>query len=194
AAVAVDEGVVRLDVPMDDAVPVREAQRREDLARVPDRDVDGRGAAADDQLLERAAVEELHRDVVGVLGLAAVVDRDDVRVVERGGVLRLAAEALDELVIVRVAAVEDLDGNAAAELLVLGEGHVGHSAGPELALDPVAPVEQGVDEGVAYRHGRLKGRDRVTGAGVFRGLPWRSGPRSSRRSRSAASPPRPPRR
>jgi hypothetical protein len=49
-------------------------------------------------------VEELHRDVVGVLGLAAVVDRDDVRVVERGGVLRLAAEALDELVVVRVAA------------------------------------------------------------------------------------------
>ena len=36
----VDEDVVRLDVAMDDPVPVREAQRREDLARVLDRDVD----------------------------------------------------------------------------------------------------------------------------------------------------------
>ncbi len=194
APLAVDEDVVRLDVPMHDAVPVREAQRREDLARVLDRDVDRRGAAADDELLERAPVEELHRDVVGVLGVAAVVDRDDVRVVERSGVLGLAAEALDELVVVRVAPVEDLDRDAAAELLVLGEVHVGHPAGAELPLDPVAPVEQRVDERVAYRHGRLKGRDMVSHPAVFRGLPWRSGPRPRRRSRSAASRRRPRRR
>ena len=56
------------------------------------------------ELLERAPVEVLHRDVVRVLGLAAVVDRDDVRMVQRGGVLRLAPEPLDELVVVRVAA------------------------------------------------------------------------------------------
>ncbi len=187
AALAVDEDVVRLDVAVHDAVPVCEAQRREDLARVLDRDVDRRGAAADDQLLQRAAVEELHRDVVGVLRLAAVVDRDDVRVVERGGVLGLAAEALDELVVVPVTAVEDLDRDAAAELLVLGEVDVGHPAGAELALDPVAPVEKGVDERVAYRHVRLKGRDMLSCAGVFRGWPWRSAPRPRRRSRSAAS-------
>src|SRR5207344_620295 len=93
-------------------------------------------------------------DVVGVFGLAAVVDRDDVRMVERGRVLRLAPEALDELVVVPVAAVEDLDRDAAPELLVLGEVDVGHPTRAELALDPVAPVEQRVDEGVAYRHGR----------------------------------------
>ena len=87
--------------------------------------------------------------------------------VERRRVLRLAAEALDELVVVRVAAVEDLDRDPAAELLVLGEVDVGHPAGPELALDPVAPVEEGVDERVAYRHGRLKGRDTLTGARSF---------------------------
>src|SRR6185437_300097 len=40
STLAVDEDVVRLDVAVDDAVPVREAQRREDLARVLDRDVD----------------------------------------------------------------------------------------------------------------------------------------------------------
>ena len=57
------------------------------------------------ELLERAPVEELHRDVVGALGLAAVEDRDDVRVVQAGGVLRLAPEALDELLVARVPVV-----------------------------------------------------------------------------------------
>ena len=140
---------MRLDVPVHDPVPVCEAERREDLARVLDRDVDRRGASADDELLERAPVEELHRDVVGLLGLAAVVDRDDVRMVESRSVLRLAAETLDELVVVRVAAVEDLDRDPTPELLVLGEVDVGHPTRPELALDPVAPVKERVDERVA---------------------------------------------
>ena len=35
------------------------------------------------------------------------------------GVLRLAAEALDELVVARVPVVEDLDRDAATELLVV---------------------------------------------------------------------------
>src|SRR5439155_27370651 len=72
APLAVDQDVVRLDVAVDDAVPVREAQRREDLARVLDRDIYRGGAAAADQLLERAPVEELHRDVVRGLGLPSV--------------------------------------------------------------------------------------------------------------------------
>ena len=139
---------MRLDVAMNDPVPVGEAERGEDLAPVLDRDVDRSGAAADDQLLQRATVEELHRDVVGVLRLAAVVDRDDARVVECRSVLGLAAEALDELVVVRVAAVEDLDRDAAAQDLVLGEVHVGHPARAELAHDAIAPVEEGVQQGV----------------------------------------------
>ena len=70
-----------------------------------------------------------------------------------GGVLRLAAEALDELVVVRVAVVEDLDRDAAAELLVLGEVDVRHPARAELAHDPVAPVEERADERVRDGHG-----------------------------------------
>ena len=56
----------------------------------------------DDDLLEGPALEVLHRYVVGALGLAPVVDLDDVRVVEAGRVARLAAEALDELLVVGV--------------------------------------------------------------------------------------------
>ncbi len=157
AALAVDEHVVRLDVAMDDPVAVREAQRREDLPRVLDGDRNRRRPAGDDQLLQRAAVEVLHGDVVRPLRLAAVVDRDDVRMRQRRCVLRLAAEALDELVVVRVAVVEDLDGDAAAQLLVLGEVDVGHAAGAELPHDLVATVEERADERVQGGHGVSKG-------------------------------------
>ena len=135
-------------------IPLRCAKREraEDLARVVDRDRDRRRAVADEQLLERAPVEVLHRDVVGALGAAAVEDRDDVRVVEPGGALRLAPEALDELVVGGVPVVQQLQRDAAAELLVLGEIDVGHPARAELALDHVALVEDAVDQGVSGGH------------------------------------------
>ena len=139
-------------------IPFRCAKRSadEDLPRVVDRDPERRRAARDEQLLERPPLEVLHRDVVGALGLAAVVDRDDVRVREAGGVLRLAPEALDELLVARVPVVEDLDRDAPAELLVLGEIDVRHPARAELPDDQVAPVEERVDEGVGGGHGAYR--------------------------------------
>ncbi len=65
---------------------------------------------------------------------------------------RLTTEALDELVVVRVARVKHLDGDAATELLVLCEVHVGHAAAAELAGNSVAPREEGAGEGVLGRH------------------------------------------
>ena len=155
AAVRADDDVVRLDVAVDDPVPVRERERVQDLARVVDRDRDRRRAVLDEQLLQRAAVEELHRDVVGALGVAAVEDRDDVRVVEAGRVLRLAPESLHELLVGGVALVQHLQRHLAAELLVLGEVHVGHPAGAEPAADQVAVVEDAVEERVGRRHQAL---------------------------------------
>ena len=143
-----DDDVVRLDVAVDDPVAVREGERAQDLARVLDRDRDRRRPVADEQLLQRPPVEVLHRDVVGALRLAAVEDRDDVRVVEARRALRLAAEALDELLVGGVPLVQQLQRDLPAELLVLGEVDVGHPARAELALDHVAPVEDAVDERV----------------------------------------------
>ena len=142
ATFAVDDHVVRLDVPVDDPVLVRVAQRGEDLSRVRDRDRHRARPARHDQLLQRPALDVLHHDVVRALGDAPVVDRDDVGVRQPGGVGRLAAEALDELLVVRVALVEDLHRDAAAELLVLGEPDVGHPARAELALEAVAVCEE----------------------------------------------------
>jgi hypothetical protein len=72
---------------------------------------------------------------------------------EPGGVRRLAAEALDELLVVRVPAVQHLDRDPAAQLLVLGEVDVGHAAAAELPCDAIAPREEGAGEGVLSRHG-----------------------------------------
>ena len=131
--VAADDHVVRLDVAVDDVVAVRLGERAEDLAGELDRRQRRRRALADEQLLQRRPVEVLHRDVVGALRLAAVVDADDVRMAEARGVARLALEPLDELLVARVALVQHLQRDLAAELLVLGQVDVGHAAGAELA-------------------------------------------------------------
>ena len=75
---------------------------------------------------------------------------------EAGGVLRLAAEALDELVVGRVPVVEDLDRDPPPELLVLGEVDVGHPARAELADDLVPAVEDRVDQSVRYGHRSMR--------------------------------------
>jgi hypothetical protein len=71
---------------------------------------------------------------------------------EAGGVRRLAPEALDELLVVRVPVVEDLDRDPPAELLVLGEVHVGHAAAADLARHAIAVGEERAGEGVLGRH------------------------------------------
>ena len=151
-ALGVDDDVVRLDVAVDDAVAMCISQCGEDLPGVRDRDGNGAEAARADQFLERSALDVLHDDEVGALGLAAIEDRDDVRMRQTGGVGRLATEALDELLVVRVAPVQHLHRNAAAELLILGEVHVGHAPAAELPCDAVAPREEGAGEGVLGRH------------------------------------------
>ena len=101
----------------------------------------------------------LHDDEVRAVGLSAVVDRDDVRMREPGGVRGLAPEALDELIVVRVPLVEDLDGHAPPELLVLGEVDVRHPTAPELARDAVAGGEERAGERVGGRPCCVEVRD-----------------------------------
>ena len=58
-----------------------------------------------------------------------------------GGVRRLAPEALDELLVVRVALVQDLDRDTASELAILGQPDVRHAARAELAQQAVSACE-----------------------------------------------------
>ena len=153
AAVGRDDDVVRLDVAVDDGVAVRELEGGEDLSRVVDGDPDRRCASGDEQLLERLALEVLHRDVVRPVAVASVVDGHDVGMREHGGALRLSAEALDELLVLGVAFVERLDSDATTELLVLCEVDGRHAPRAELSHDEVATVEDvvGLDVGSSPR-------------------------------------------
>src|SRR6185503_410540 len=141
AALLVDDDVVGLQVAVDDPAAVGEAGGAEHL----DGEVDRtrrveRGLLLDDGL-ERAAVEELHRDVVRALPLAAVVDGDDVLVVEARRAARLAPEALDELGVLGEAAVQDLERDPPPELQVLGAVDVGHPARADAIEHAVAAID-----------------------------------------------------
>src|SRR5918999_259116 len=124
---------------MDHAVSVSETRRLEDLAD--DRHRLARGKPPVDQLLQRLALEELHRDVVGAVELAPIEDPDDVRVLKGGGGLRLAAEALDELTVLGEPVVEHLQRHTALKVAVLDAPDVRHAAGSDPVERPVAPVD-----------------------------------------------------
>jgi len=125
---------------VDDAVAVRVAGRLEHLADQRYRLL--RRQALVDQRLQRAALEQLHRDVVGAFDVAAVVDGDDVGMREAGGGLGLAAEALDELAVLGEPPVEDLQRDATLQVRVLGEPDVSHPARTDPLQQPVATVDR----------------------------------------------------
>ena len=144
AALLVDHHVVRLDVAVDDPALVGVAGGAQDLQHDVDRRLRRRRAALADDVLERAPADQLHRDVVGAVPLAAVEDADDAGVLQARRAGRLAPEALDERDVLGQVAVEQLERDAAPELLVLGLVDVGHPAGAELGDDLVAAVDHRV--------------------------------------------------
>ena len=96
---------------------------------------------ARDQVLERGPLDVLHRDQVAAVGLAAVVDADDVRVLEPRRGLGLAPEALDELGVLGEPLVQELKRDLAAEHLVVGQPDVGHPAAARAGDERVAVAD-----------------------------------------------------
>ena len=132
-AVRTDDHVGGLDVAMDDAGGVRGGEGRRHL----DGDVDGLGdrQELDEALIERHALDVLHREVAApVGGLAEQVDVRDVRMAQgRGG----ACLPLEPRQVVRLdrAAVEHLDGDGAVQRQVAGEIDLPHAAAAEQTHD-----------------------------------------------------------
>ena len=75
-----------------------------------------------DHVGERRAVDEAHRDEHEPVGLAGLVDGDDVRVVERGGVAALEAEALAEALVADERRGEHLQRHAAVQRELASRG------------------------------------------------------------------------
>src|SRR5690606_21065954 len=129
AAAGDQEHVLGLEIAMDDALRVRGRERAADLARDLERAGDVDRTLALDHAAELDALEVLHDEVhAAVLGGPRVRDVDDVRVTDLRGRTRLAAEPLDEIGHAAVARVQDLEGDALADLDVLGHVDLAHPA------------------------------------------------------------------
>jgi hypothetical protein len=154
-AAALDQDVRRLDVAVDQPERVGGVERRGDLAARVDRPVGPQAALLAQHGGEVRALDVLHREVEQPVDLAGVVDRDDVRVLERRGDPRLALEALAEALRLGVFRGDDLDRGAAPEVQVLGPVDDAHAAAPEAGLDPVAGdglTDARVSGGVRHHH------------------------------------------
>ena len=85
-----DQHVGRLDVAVHEAAAVRGVERRRDLPDEPHGALGREPALALDELAQVGALHVAHGEVEDAVGLAGLVDGDDVRVVDRGRELRLA--------------------------------------------------------------------------------------------------------
>jgi hypothetical protein len=122
----IEEDVVRLDIPVHDAVPVRMGQGLRDLPRHARGVRDREALLGLEQLADRGAVHAAHDDVEHLVLVAAhLVDRHDVRVLEPGDGARLAHEALRERRGGSEAEVDDLDRDVALERRVANAEHGG---------------------------------------------------------------------
>ena len=144
--------VLRLDVAMDDALAMGVVERGGDFPREPQGLVHRELLLALQARAQRFAGDVGHDVVEQAVGLARVDQPEDVRVLEVGGDLDLAEEALaaehgGEL------GVEDLDGDLAAVLEVLGEVDGGHAALAQLAQDAIAVGDGRGEAGRRAGHG-----------------------------------------
>ncbi len=132
-----EEDVAGLQIAVDDAVGVRVREAARDVACEP-HGLERRHRASPEPLLERLAAEELQDEEGSALVDAVVVQRDDVRVVEPGGRLRLLAQRLLEDVRARERRAHGLEGDEAAELGVARLEHDAEAAAADLAeeLEP----------------------------------------------------------
>jgi hypothetical protein len=140
---------------VDEPERVRGIERGGDLAARVDRTVGAQPALLAEHRSEVGAVDVLHRQVQQPVHLAGVVDRDHVRVLERGGDPRLALEALAEALRLRVLRGDDLDRGAALEVEVLGPVHDAHPAPADAGIDAVPGddlPDARVSGGVRHHH------------------------------------------
>src|SRR5262249_18156104 len=88
-------------------------------------------------LPQSLALEQLHRDERPALVLVHVEDRADVRVLERGGGPRFAAQPLEGLGVTPELVRQELERDAAAELQVLGLVDDAHAAAAQRREDAI---------------------------------------------------------
>ena len=131
-----DEDVRGLDVAMDDALRVCRIERVGDFDAELDDPIELERVSLD-EMFERPPFEQLHHEELLPLVLADVVDRADVRVIQRRRRARLALKALRGRRVARQLGRQELDGDLPAEANILGAVDDAHAAAAKLLEDPV---------------------------------------------------------
>ncbi|MNW53448.1 hypothetical protein D3C74_310090 [compost metagenome] len=136
-----EQDVARLHVAVDDSRDVRGVQGARRLRE--DRQQLGRheDGLALEQVRHGLAHDELHDEEARGVLLAVVVHLGDVRVRQGRAVACLGAQALEEVLVARVLLAQHLDGDLAAERLVVGDPHLAHAADRDAADQAVAVAE-----------------------------------------------------
>jgi hypothetical protein len=137
-AARLDQDVRGLHVTVDEIAVVRGVERGRSLLDDRQRLLERQPAAFFDHALQIVPVDVTHRDVEQAVGLAGVVDRDDVRVFDRGNELRLANEAFAEARVFCEVGWEDLDRCDPRELIVARAIHPAHRTSADLGFDGVS--------------------------------------------------------
>jgi len=141
-AALVDHDVRGLDVAVDDAAPMAEAERLAHVGHDFDRALGFERPVDAKDVSQAETVDVLHHDVgeqsVLRLDLAGVVHRGDRGVIETRGVARLAPESQVEAAVSGHVGAQHLDRDVAMEPQVAREVHLAHSAEAEDLAEFVA--------------------------------------------------------
>ncbi|MCO5168447.1 MAG: hypothetical protein M9894_19070 [Planctomycetes bacterium] len=138
-AVRVEEDVRRLEVAVEDPAPVRVLEPVRRLRQHLEGAALVHGPGAPQERVQRLAADQLHGQVADAVGLADVVDRDDVAVREARRGAGLVEEALHVLARGVDAREERLQGHRALQALVHGLVDGPHAALGDQRRDAVGP-------------------------------------------------------
>ena len=143
---AVEQDVRRLDVAVHETAGVCGVERCGDLRADGDRPSRLERALRSEQRAKIDAVHEPHREIDTAVDVTCVVDRDDVRVLQRHHELRLARESLAEAIVARQGRRDELERDRSLQAQVVRPVHDAHPTAADQLLDPV-PEEVGADVG-----------------------------------------------
>ena len=150
----VEQHVGGLHVAMHEAARVCRIEGACDLSQDADR-VRRVQAAVFEAFSQVTPLDIAHGDEEELLGSPGLVDRDDVRMVDRRGQLRLVEEAVTERFVLGEAGSEQLERDLPLESQILGQVDDAHPAPAQQRFDPVAG-ELGADPRVvAHLHVRI---------------------------------------
>ena len=130
--------VRRLHVPVHEVTLMRSVERARGLTEKPKRPLRFERTLRLDKRTEVGAFDETHRDVQLTSRLARVIDRDDVRVIDRRRHPRLVQKPLSKPLVLCQIRRNQLQRNRTIQRNVVGPIHDTHPATADQRLDPVA--------------------------------------------------------